>query len=211
MKLKYNENINLVISVDEVARGCLFGDVMAGACILPDDLPEDEIKIIKDSKLYKNHKQRAEAYEYIINNAISWGVGSETAEYIDKYGIIKACMSAMHKAIRNTNISPEHIEVDGTYFTPYYDKYGYVNYTTIIDGDFDYYNIAAGSVVAKYNHDIYIQNICKQYPQLHEIYDIANNQGYGSKNHCDAIKKYGITQFHRKTFATCKNQPLHYL
>jgi ribonuclease HII len=195
----------LEVGVDEAGRGPLIGRVYAGAVVWPHDLISP---CVKDSKKYGKPSDRERAYDYIIEHAIAWGVSYVEPEEIDDTNIYKAVMKAMHGAIKNTYIDPEHILVDGNSFKPYLDTYGGTpNFTTVIGGDNTYYSIAAGSVLAKVEHDRYIIDLCERYPIL-DCYDLRNNKGYGAPKHLEAIKKYGITQFHRQSFKCCQDVPI---
>ena len=206
--LPYHTKEVLEVGVDEAGRGPLLGRVYAAAVIWPEDLINP---IVKDSKKYTKVSDRENAYNYIIENAIAYGVGYVESEDIDKINIYKAVMQAMHQAIKNTYINPQHILVDGNSFKPFVDQYGdYTNYTTVVSGDNKYYSIAAASVLAKVEHDRYINDLCNTHPLL-ERYDLRKNNGYGTDKHMKAIKQYGITQFHRKSFKCCQNLPLQYV
>lgn len=198
------ENV-IEVGVDEAGRGPIFGRVYAGAVIWPQGL---EAPNIKDSKKYKNAEEREKAYEFVIENAISYGISYVDADEIDRINIYQASMSAMHQAIRNTYINPEHILADGNKFIPFTDQNNQiVPYTTVIGGDNKYYSIAAASVLAKVEHDRYIKDMCNRYPIL-DRYGLSHNMGYGTSDHMEAIKTYGITQHHRQSFKCCKNLPL---
>jgi len=203
----FNENA-IEIGVDEAGRGPLIGRVYAGAVVWPKELITP---LVKDSKKYTKISERERAYDFIIENAIAYGIGYVEPEEIDESNIYKAVMKAMHQAIRNTFINPDHILVDGSSFKPFIDQYGdYPQFTTVIGGDNKYLSIAAGSVLAKVAHDRYIENLCKQYPILNR-YDLKSNKGYGTAKHLEAIKTYGITQFHRLSFKCCQDVPIVYL
>src|SRR3989338_6698129 len=119
--------------------------------------------------------------------------------------ILQATMCAMHRAISQCELLPDHIAVDGNYFRTYVDFTGEpVNHTTIEGGDDKYYSIAAASILAKYTRDQYILNLCDHEPELDERYDLRKNKGYGAPRHLEGIKKYGISKYHRKTFGSCK-------
>jgi ribonuclease HII len=208
MLLPYHTDGVIEVGVDEAGRGPLFGRVYAGAVIWPSNL---ETSIVKDSKKYTKTMDRERAYEYIMNNAIAYGISFIEPDEIDESNIYVAVMKAMHNAIRNIHISPQHILVDGDKFKPYMDQYGdYPKFTTVIGGDNKYTSIAAGSVLAKVAHDRYIEEMCNRYPIL-DNYDLRNNKGYGTSKHLNAIKRYGVTQFHRRTFKCCQGIPLVYI
>jgi len=206
MTLEYYKNKNcLEVGVDEVARGCLFGRVYAAAVIWTSSNPDDDTENapkhppIRDSKTL-SAKQREDLKDYIENNAIDFAVSYADEKEIDQYNILQASQLAMHRAldqIRN-RLDFDHILVDGNYFLPYYTY----TYDCIIKGDNKYYSIAAASILAKVYHDAYIKDMVAKYPYL-EDYCIGSNMGYGSSKHMDAIKNYGITPYHRKSFKPC--------
>jgi len=206
--LTYHTDNLLEIGVDEAGRGPLFGRVYAGAVIWPPGLSNT---IVKDSKKYTKSSDRELAYEYVIEHAIAYGVAYVEPEEIDSINIYNAVMKAMHEAIRQININPDHILVDGNSFVPFLDQNGdYPSFTTIIGGDNKYCSIAAGSVLAKVEHDRYIDSMCDQYPIL-DRYDLRHNKGYGAPKHFSAIQEFGITQYHRKSFNGCKDCQLSYI
>ena len=195
----------LEVGLDEVARGCIFGRTYAGAVIWPPDLTTP---LVKDSKKYTKPSDREKAYEFIVENAIAYGVSYVESDQIDDTNIAKAIMTAMHQAIRNTNITPEHLLVDGNTFKPFCDlNDDFTQFTTVVGGDNKYYSIAAASVIAKVTHDRYIADLCDRHPIL-DRYDLRSNMGYGAPKHMAAIKEYGITQFHRKSFKCCFDLPI---
>ena len=113
----------------------------------------------------------------------------------------------MHKAIRNLDITPEFLLIDGNYFTPYQDDTHYgreIPCNCVVGGDDSYYSIAAASILAKDYHTKMIKKLVNNNSKL-LLYDIHNNKGYGTKKHINALKEYGLTEFHRKTFGICKN------
>jgi ribonuclease HII len=206
--IPYHTDNVIEMGVDEAGRGPLIGRVYAGAVIWPKDLISP---LVKDSKKYNKTSERERAYDYIIEHAIAYGVGYVEPEEIDQIGIYKAVMKAMHTALRNTYVNPDHILVDGNNFQPFTDQFGdFPKFTTVIGGDNKYYSIAAGSVLAKVEHDRYIEDLCLHYPYL-DRYDLKNNKGYGAPKHLKAIEEYGITQFHRQSFKSCQNTPIIYI
>lgn len=203
--LTYHTEGALEVGVDEAGRGPLFGRVYAGAVIWPPGLTND---IVKDSKMYHKITDRERAYDYIIDNAVAYGVAYVEPEEIDALGIYKSVMKAMHEAIRNTYVNPDHILVDGNSFQPFCDQNDdSPSFTTVIGGDHTYCSIAAGSVLAKVEHDRYIKWMCDHYPFL-EKYGIRHNMGYGASQHMETIMKYGVTQFHRRSFRPCAGVPV---
>ena len=173
---------------DEAGRGCLAGSVYAAAVILPDDYQND---LLNDSKQL-TEKRRYELREVIERDAVAWAVGIVTPEEIDKINILNASILAMHRALDQLKVRPEAIIVDGNRFKPYQN----LPYTTIVKGDGKYLSIAAASILAKTYRDDYMNELAKEYPQ----YDWLSNKGYPTKKHREAIKQYGITPYHRKSY-----------
>ena len=173
---------------DEAGRGCLAGSVYAAAVILPDDYQND---LLNDSKQL-TEKRRYQLREIIERDAVAWAVGIVTPEEIDKINILNASILAMHRALDQLKVRPEAIIVDGNRFKPYNN----IPHTTIVKGDGKYLSIAAASILAKtYRHD-YMNQLAEEYPQ----YDWLSNKGYPTKKHRDAIRQYGITPYHRKSY-----------
>lgn len=188
--------------VDEVARGCLAGPVYAAAVIWPKELEiEDTIKLRDSKKLSK--KKREELRDYIEGTALDFAVSSEPAETIDKINILNASISAMHKAIEGLNIIPESLLIDGNKFKPYVKDGDLIPHECFIKGDDLYQSISAASILAKVYHDNYITELCEKNPEL-DVYDWKKNMCYGTKTHLEAIKKQGISSYHRKTFGICR-------
>ena len=173
---------------DEAGRGCLAGSVYAAAVILP---PNYENELLNDSKQLSERK-RYLLRSIIENDAVAWAVGVVTAEEIDRINILNASILAMHRALDALKVQPEAVIVDGNRFKPYND----VPYTTIVKGDGKYLSIAAASILAKTYRDDYMKTIAEEYPQ----YDWKSNKGYPTNKHRAAIKKYGISPYHRKSF-----------
>ena len=173
---------------DEAGRGCLAGSVYAAAVILP---PDYKNELLNDSKQLSERK-RYLLRSIIENDAVAWAVGVVTADEIDKINILNASILAMHRALDALKVQPEAIIVDGNRFKPYND----MPYTTIVKGDGKYLSIAAASILAKTYRDDYMKTIAEEYPQ----YDWKSNKGYPTNKHRAAIKKYGISPYHRKSF-----------
>ena len=209
--LPYQKEDTIEIGIDEAGRGCLFGDVFIAGVILPQnilELIEKEKKVvIRDSKKLSK-KKRMIAKEFIERVAIDYCVVQKSNEKIDEINILKATLEGMHDVVRNIGRKPEKILVDGNRFLTYFDEEGKeIKHECIIKGDDTYLSIACASILAKTNKDLYIEKMVKDYPDL-EKYDLLNNSGYGTKKHIEAIQKYGITDFHRKTFNICKPKVL---
>jgi ribonuclease HII len=173
---------------DEAGRGCLAGSVYAAAVILPDDYQND---LLNDSKQL-TEKKRYQLREIIQRDAVAWAVGIVTPEEIDKINILNASILAMHRALDQLKVRPEAIIIDGNRFKKYQD----LPHTTIVKGDGKYLSIAAASILAKTYRDDYMNELAEEYPQ----YDWLSNKGYPTKKHRDAIRQYGITPYHRKSY-----------
>ena len=179
---------------DEAGRGCLAGSVYAAAVIFPEDYKNDELN---DSKQLTD-KRRKQLREIIERDATAWAVGVVTPEEIDQMNILNASIMAMHRALDQLQERPEVVIVDGNRFKPYLDPATglYLPHTTIVKGDGKYLSIAAASILAKTYRDDYMDQLAEKYPQ----YDWLSNKGYPTKKHREAIRAYGITPVHRKTF-----------
>ena len=173
---------------DEAGRGCLAGSVFAGAVILPSDYSNE---MLNDSKQL-TERRRYLLREQIEHDAVAWAIGVVTAEEIDRINILNASILAMHRAIDALKVRPEAVIVDGNRFKPYHD----LPYTTIVKGDGKYLSIAAASILAKTYRDDEMNRLAETYPQ----YDWKSNKGYPTKKHREAIRQYGITPYHRKSF-----------
>ena len=203
LKNYYKENY-LEVGVDEVGRGCLAGPVVAGAVIWDPKIVQEPGFIIRDSKKISERK-RYIIKDFIKENAIDSCVVSIDNKRIDSINILKASHEAMHKAIRGLRVEPELILVDGNRFPHYMDNNdNYIEHECIPGGDDIYCSIAASSILAKCERDTWINNLCDKYPELDEKYNWKKNKGYGTSAHMDGIKKYGLTEWHRKSFGPCK-------
>lgn len=187
LKSHYYDNL-VEAGCDEAGRGCLAGSVYAAAVILPPDYEND---LLNDSKKL-TAKKRYALREVIQRDALAWAVGTVTPEEIDKINILNASFLAMHRALDQLSLHPEAVIVDGNRFKPYQD----LPFTTIVKGDGKYLSIAAASVLAKTYRDDYMLSLAKEYPQ----YDWQSNMGYPTKKHRQAIRDYGITPYHRKSY-----------
>jgi ribonuclease HII len=200
LKICYNnDNSILECGIDEAGRGPLFGRVYTASVILPRN-NFDHSKI-KDSKRFTSKKKLLEVYDYIKENAIDYSVSFIDEKEIDEINIRQATLKCMHKSIELLGIKPDLLLVDGCDFIQYKD----IPYKTIEGGDNWYTSIAAASILAKVERDKYIEELCDKYKELDEKYGLSNNKGYGTKQHLDGIKKYGISVWHRKSFGICKN------
>lgn len=194
MLLPYLEANRIEAGCDEAGRGCLAGSVYAAAVILPPDFYNEDLN---DSKQL-SEKKRYALRPIIEREAIAWAVGIVTAEEIDKINILKASFLAMHRAIGQLTVKPEHLLIDGNRFTPYPD----IKHTTVVKGDGKYLSIAAASILAKTYRDDYMDSLDLEYPAYHW----KENKGYPTKAHRLAIREYGITPYHRKTFTLLPEQ-----
>ncbi len=181
---------------DEAGRGCLAGPVVAAAVILPKDFSNH---IINDSKLL-SQKRREFLKTIIINEAIDYNVQMIDAEIIDEINILNASILGMQKAVLNLNPTPMYIIVDGNRFKPVNN----IPHETIIKGDSKFLSIAAASILAKTYRDEFMAKIHEEFPE----YNWKKNKGYPTKEHREAIRKYGITKYHRKSFTLLPNPKL---
>ena len=194
MLLEKYSSYNIECGTDEAGRGCLAGPVTAAAVILPEDFKNS---ILNDSKQL-SEKKRDILKPIIENQALHFGVAHVFQEEIDSINILNASILAMHKSIEKLTQKPEFIIVDGNKFKPF----NTIPFETIIKGDGKYLSIAAASVLAKTHRDIYMSVIHEEYP----MYNWKQNKGYPTKEHRVAIKKYGITKYHRKSFRLLPEQ-----
>jgi ribonuclease HII len=191
--LKHTEGI-LEAGCDEAGRGCLAGPVFAAAVILPDNFNCPDLN---DSKQLSKQK-RYELRKFIERNAIAFGVAMASNKEIDKINILNASFLAIHRAIEKLNIQPQALLIDGNRFKPYKN----IPHTCIVKGDAKYLSIAAASILAKTYRDDYMLKIHQQFPHYH--WD--KNKGYPSKAHRNAIKQFGITEYHRLSFKLLPKQ-----
>ena len=188
----YAQGYKFIVGCDEAGRGCLLGPVFAAAVILPQGL---ESPLINDSKQL-TAKKREEAYDFIVNNAIAYGIASVDADEIDEVNIYNASRLAMQRAIEKMNHDFDLVLTDAMKM-PNYPK----PVVDVIHGDALSLNIAAASILAKVSRDRLCLELDKQYPE----YNIKKNKGYGTKDHLEALKKYGpVKHLHRFTYAPVK-------
>ena len=173
---------------DEAGRGCLAGAVFAAAVILPPNYVNADLN---DSKQL-SEKRRYVLRDTIERDAVAWAVGVVTPEEIDEINILNASILAMHRALDQLTTRPEAVIVDANRFKPY----GSLPSVTIVKGDGKYLSIAAASILAKTYRDDYMKRLAEEYPQ----YDWKGNKGYPTKKHRDAIRQFGATPYHRRTF-----------
>ncbi len=180
--------------IDEAGRGCLAGPVTAAAVILP---PGFRHPLLDDSK--KLSPPRREALAALIREeAVSYGISHVDAETIDRFNILKAAILAMHQALDQLKSPPEAIAVDGNHFLPYKD----IPHECLIKGDGRFMNIAAASILAKTSRDTLMKDLHRNFPE----YKWNSNKGYPTQAHREALRLYGPTPYHRKSFRLLGDQ-----
>ncbi|MDR0799572.1 MAG: ribonuclease HII [Dysgonamonadaceae bacterium] len=173
---------------DEAGRGCLAGPVFAAAVILPPDFACEELN---DSKQL-TEKQRENLRPLIEKEALAWAVGIVSPAEIDAINILNASFLAMHRALDQLTLRPQHLLIDGNRFKKYQD----IPHTTIVKGDGKYLSIAAASILAKTHRDAYMLRLHEEFSH----YDWKNNKGYPTVKHRQGIQQYGTTPHHRMSF-----------
>jgi len=184
----------LVAGTDEAGRGCLAGPVTAAAVILPFDFYNE---LLNDSKQLSERK-RMLLMPLIKDQAISYGICHISHQEIDQINILNASILGMHRSLDAMNMDPEMIIVDGNKFKPYKE----LPHQCVVKGDGKYLSIAAASVLAKTARDRYMEELDAQYP----MYNWRQNKGYPTKEHREAIKKYGLSPYHRTSFKQLPTQ-----
>lgn len=185
---------SLEAGTDEAGRGCLSGPVVAAAVILPKNFSHD---LLNDSKQL-SEKNRMLLKLIIEKEALAFGVSFVWQDEVDKINVLQASITGMHRAIEALKITPEFIIVDGNKFRDYKE----IPHETIIKGDAKYLSIAAASVLAKTYRDEYMAKIHDEFPP----YNWKKNKGYPTKEHRKAIRQFGATKYHRKTFKLLPEQ-----
>lgn len=180
---------NYIAGMDEVGRGCFAGPVVVGAVIFPKDF--SLIANVADSKLLKP-KQREKLSEIIKQQALAHAVAEVSVPVINKVGIGKATQMAFRKAVKSLEKTPDFVLIDAFYIKHFIKK----KQKPIIKGDQICFSISAASIIAKVYRDKLMKNLAKKYPK----YGFSKHKGYGTKQHQEAIKKYGLTKVHRKSF-----------
>ena len=193
LKLTYSK-YSLEAGTDEAGRGCLSGPVVAAAVILPSDFNHD---LLNDSKQL-SEKQRKIVRPYIEEHALAFGVSFIHQNEVDELNVLQASITGMHRSIDQLNIQPEFIIVDGNTFKPYKE----IPHQTIVKGDAKFMSIAAASVLAKTYRDEYMEKIHHEFPQ----YNWKKNKGYPTQEHRNAIREFGATLYHRKSFKLLPEQ-----
>ncbi|WP_431166542.1 ribonuclease HII [Tenacibaculum halocynthiae] len=193
LKLNYS-GFSLEVGTDEAGRGCLSGPVVAAAVILPPNFNHD---LLNDSKQL-SEKKRYELRPYIEKEALAFGVSFIYQDEVDEINVLQASITGMHRSIEQLSLEPEFIIVDGNKFKQYKE----IPHQTIIKGDAKYMSIAAASVLAKTYRDDYMEKIHQEFPQ----YNWKKNKGYPTKEHRNAIREFGATIHHRKSFKLLPEQ-----
>lgn len=179
------------VGVDEAGKGCILGPVYAAAVVWDDSIDH---KYLKDSKKISKI-QRSNMFDFIVENAIDYGIGYSTSEEIDSIGIHNANMNAMHRAIQELDLDFDQLYIDGNVFKSYENK----PHSCIVGGDSKYKSISAASILAKVSHDNYIMSILNNDSYLQK-YSLETNMGYGTASHIEAVQRYGRTVYHRYSF-----------
>lgn len=192
--LKRQLTSRIEAGTDEAGRGCLAGPVTAAAVILPKTF---KLPFLNDSKKLTD-RQRYALRPLIEEQALSFAVAHVFQEEIDEINILNASIKAMHLALEQLHLKPEFILVDGNRFKPFEN----LPHECIVKGDGKYLNIAAASVLAKTYRDDFMNSLHDKYP----VYNWKKNKGYPTKTHREAIKQFGITNHHRKTFQLLPKQ-----
>lgn len=193
LKFKFS-SFDFECGTDEAGRGCLAGPVTAAAVILPSSFSN---KLLNDSKQL-SEKNRLLLKPFIETEASTFAFQHIFETEIDSINILNASIKAMHGAISKLKIVPHYIIVDGNKFKPYKS----IPHQTIIKGDSKYLSIAAASILAKTYRDAFMEKLHEEFP----MYNWKQNKGYPTKAHRDAIKKYGVTKYHRKSFRLLPEQ-----
>ncbi len=189
----FTQGIVNIAGIDEAGRGPLAGPVVAAAVIFRHAFIIDGVD---DSKKL-SHSKREQLFETIHCEAVSIGIGIVGHETIDNINILQATLQAMEEAVVKLSPAPHHLLVDGPQF-----RRNDIPFTTIIDGDAKSFSIAAASIIAKVTRDRIMLTYDEQFPQ----YGFAKHKGYGTKEHLDAIRKYGLCEIHRRSFRTPHSQ-----
>jgi ribonuclease HII len=179
---------------DEAGRGCLAGPVTAAAVILPEKFSSEILNDSKQLSLAKRNLLRST----IEKAALGFGISHVMVDEIDSINILNASILGMHRAIDQLKLDPQFIAIDGNKFKPY----AKIPYECVIKGDGKYMHIAAASVLAKTHRDTYMEQLHEEYP----MYNWKQNKGYPTREHREAIKEYGVTKYHRRSFRLLPEQ-----
>ena len=180
---------------DEAGRGPLAGPVFAAAVILPAGFRNSRLN---DSK-QMSRKAREELRGIIEKEAVAWAVEAVSAAEIDEMNILEASLAGMQRAVRKLKRRPDYLLIDGNRFHPF----DGIPFTTVVGGDATYLSIAAASVLAKTWRDEYMRKLASEYPQ----YGWEHNMGYPTREHIEAIRRFGLTPEHRRSFHVKELEP----
>lgn len=200
-KLRYVEDDKVEVGIDEAGRGCLFGRLYVGCVAFSDD-PEvlfdhgSTLAQIKDSKTLSARK-RSILYDYVKECALDWSSEYAEPEEIDKLNILEADLQCMGRVVEKMLVPVQRVLVDGDVCR----QWGDAECISIVDGDASYLPIAAAAIVAKVEHDQWIEEIVAKHPDWSEKYGFSTNMGYGTATHMKGLETYGATELHRKSFA----------
>lgn len=189
----YKEN-RIEAGCDEAGRGCLAGPVFAAAVILPQNFEND---LLNDSKKL-TEKQRYQLRDIIEKEALAWAIEAVSNTEIDEINILNASFAAMNRAVQKLKIRPEHLLIDGNRFRPQTD----IPFTCMVKGDGRFFSIAAASVLAKTYRDDYMMQLHREFP----AYGWQKNKGYPTRQHRLAIREFGPTKYHRRSFRLTDEQ-----
>jgi len=194
----YDEEGRLEMGLDEAGRGCLWGPVVTSGVILRPDLDVDDPRLIwiKDSKKLSK-KRRDEMREFIIESvALDYHIDYAWPDEIEQYNILHATMRSMHRCVDRIQIKPEYLLVDGSFF-PRYRTDPTIGHRTVVEGDGTYMAIAAASILAKTERDNWVIREVEQRSDELRKYGFEHHMGYGTLEHRNAIKRYGLDILHR--------------
>lgn len=199
-KLRFKNDDEIEVGLDEAGRGCLWGPLFVGAVAFSDSLEDfpdggEMLKQLKDSKVLTK-KRKDLLYDYIIESALGWSVASVTAVEVDAENVLQADMTAMHRALDALSVPIGRCLVDGDYWRPYKGVESHV----IVDGDAQYLAIAAAGILAKVSRDRWVAAAVAADPTLDTRYGLGSNMGYGTAAHLAGLASHGITPEHRRTF-----------
>jgi ribonuclease HII len=206
--LRYLHDDKIEVGLDEAGRGCLFGRLYVGAVVLPAELDcffdnGQTLTQIKDSKKLSERK-RDILYDYVKECAVDYSVAYCSNTQIDDENVLQADLNTMHKALDGLNVPVQRILVDGNSWKPWLNNEEAEVYK-IIEGDSKFLSIAAASILAKVERDRWMLSICDKNPEYDTRYGLRSNKGYGTAKHMSGLKTYGVTQYHRMTFAPCSS------
>jgi len=209
LSYKYKEDDVLEVGIDEAGRGSLFGRLYTGAVILPfdkDDIFDHgaELRQINDSKKL-TRRRRDILYDYVREVALDWASGYAEPTEIDDMNILQADLLAMRRAVAKLEFTAGRYLIDGDTPVNFSKSGSIVEEYCIPQGDAKFLCIAAASIVAKVEHDRWIQGICAETPELDTKYHLLSNMGYGTANHMRGLKEYGATSLHRRSFKPVKD------